>query len=247
VNYRSHWQEFAVSEAVKYTAPNTLATSRVSAMMDSLECKRLIKLTDRNIAHVYSLLRDKLIDHIDDAIRMSTTNWYICQSKHIVIPDLQEICKSILEMHKGYTHNDYLVMESMMKFTHRCGSEELPVSYLAKFAALGIKTPLVQHVLETYKYKGFTVFDVSNSRMSNKIFIQIVFEGSPKSPLDPPYSYPPRTNTHSLGFDRPRTQSVGPGFDRPPPRRCIKRPWMACSPSYNQDSPSYSPTSPRYD
>ena len=108
------------------------------------------------------------------------------------------------------------MLDLLFTFKNRDGSayEDIPM-----LVGMGIKKPIKQHIIDTYKEQGFSVHDVSNKSRGGYTFLQIVFgENEPVRPL---------------GTKRRRT-STSP----------YSPTYSPTSPSYSPTSPSFMPASP---
>lgn len=150
------------------------------------------------IKSMHSILCEELNLLILERLKKHVDNCLSCEREYFMLYDLRAICTDILVKHRGAKFDrdsdviDYIV-PALLTFK---GPDGQPWRYLDKFAAFGITTPVIEHMIKFGGENKLTIFNVSDKTVSSKILIQVVVKPNVRNPI-------PNPNTRKRPRDDP--------------------------------------------
>ena len=170
-----------------------------------VECQKLKQEAGQRLKTLYTFLRDNMVTTIKRMITLHLNSIHNIDSEALVIKDVVHLAENIVADKFVVTEDDMRIVYPLLTFKHKNGEF---YRNLSTFSRLGINTPIIAYIMDTFAKENLTVHNISNADRSSKIFLQVVFKKNAvvipdprpvkrqrlrsESPTSPSYSPGPR-------------------------------------------------------
>ena len=140
-----------------------------------------IERTETRILTMYETLKRELVVRIERLVSRHLDNFSTCRDPYVIVKNVVELCRTIMDNAScDFSESDYAVVRDMLTFKNFRG-ETSPL--VAKFVAMGIRAPVVQHVRDALVRNDMNLFDVSDRNQSRIVFWQVTMDAEVRRPL----------------------------------------------------------------
>ena len=153
--------------------------------MTSVDHAARKKATWLRVKTLYDVLREELARWLLDSAKVHVDCVCSCDRPYFMLTDVANMCHRVFNKHPDLKSNhpsDMQIVDALLTFKSRGQSSR----HLTSFSNVGIKIPLVQHLVEVANDNRMTVFNVSDPEKSSKIFLQVVLDPNVEKPFPNP-------------------------------------------------------------